>query len=167
MVHKHETPPGMIIDEDPQSSRLMAMDAEIHRTPIVFIIALATLGEEATAQTRAINKAADGTIPLSPSPADMIQEYFSRRYDRIHEFDTATEQAIAETLPNATGHDSYVVHTGKIKSITVTDPNSESNRDANRRHRLETYMQRVLAYERREAQLHQATPKRHRLPNTG
>ncbi len=149
--------PGIIVDDEAGPAiarRISNIDAKMHRDPESFLSQLQVLGEAATEKVIALDDRENRIPTLTRAASKLIVEFFSNRYDFDTSFDPDTEAAIAadpehaKLVEFASSRKSQLVKTGIMSKAMRPDEHAPDARDAVRRHRLELYLGRVLAFKR-------------------
>lgn len=158
--------PRIIIGDDAEPAiarRISNIDAKMHREPEAFLGHLQALGEEATERVITLEER-DSRLPTATRAAGkLIVEFLSNRYDLDASFDAETEASIAsnpehaELIELASSKRSQLVKTGIMSKSMRPNEHAPDARDAVRRHRLELYLERILAFNRGAAEATSST----------
>lgn len=143
--------PTFTIEDDGEFAelRLRSLENDIYKRPRVYEAVLGRLGAVLTADTIAHDDRRTHSEAVSNNPAHRLHEFFTLRFDRLIEFDDASEQAISqdetynELLAGHRASKNKAVKLGIQKTGTQPDPNAEPMRDQLRRKRLELFIGRI------------------------
>ena len=146
--------PHFVIDETEVDAtvvrRLKQLERTINDRPQE---AIETLGSLATLNSISSRELDEREATLKRSPKDLIEEYFSQRYDLDMEFDPGTEESITQNEEYLNLRAQHLsarnvdVKLGIQKKGSAVNPNAEPLRDQMRRKRLELYIGRVLEFQ--------------------
>lgn len=134
---------------------IQAMELGIRNDPYAFQAVLRSLGRAADAGTLTLDTPMGTPAGTDPNTSHTIAEYFRRRLDAHVDFDTPTEEAVAEDRRHAErvgksrGAVNYRVSlTGSDMSHGMRTPqDAELLRDRARVSRLASYVQQVIAWQ--------------------
>lgn len=163
------TEPRFVIDttiNDAEQAWLERFDRRMHYEPVTFIQNLLDLGARATWRSVELSQRHDGSVPdedVSMTPQGTIFHYFSHRLDMSHEYDPATEAAMAanqriiELREQLKSQTSKTVRVGQMTSKVRPDENAPDTRDELRRKHLEFYLLRIISSQLPQADTQSAT----------
>lgn len=166
MAGKNDFPqPTFTIEDDGEFAelRLKSLENDIYKKPRIYTALIERLGATLTDGTIAVSEQPQYSETVSNNAAHRLREFFTLRFDRLIEFDDATETFIArdeqyrELLQVHRSSANRDVKLGVQKKGSLPDPNAEPARDKLRRKRLELFVGRVAQWQELQSK---AQPKR-------
>ena len=149
------TKPSMTVSSDASqdvSRRITYIDRRIHERPADFIVSLNANSELATSQTVDLGDRDDSVRSLGRKPADLIIEFFRKRYDLDIIYDENTEGVIADDprykqlVANMRSKTADRIQTGTMKSENRPSLEAVPARDLVRVRQLSIYLGQVIEY---------------------
>jgi hypothetical protein len=147
--------PRLFAEEDAPAlirERIEYIGEQICRNPVLYGITLAQLGEDATRYSVQYSADVEVASSIGSSPASLLKEFFTQRYDSFSDFDQPTKQRIESSAmyrqlkDNAMNKRPQLIKTGVMSSELRSHPQSIASRDRFRRYRLATFIELTRQY---------------------
>jgi hypothetical protein len=142
--------------EEARAQRLARLQDAIAGQPGLFLDTFVELGEDATANSLTLNDQRIHTVGLSTEPYDLITEYFTKRDDKVVEFDEATDTALfkdkkyKKLLETSTNLRNELVKTGVMRTESRENPQAAAARNEARRYAFGFFLKRAVAWSTQE-----------------
>jgi len=144
--------------DETKRRRALLLEGHIDEAPDVYMTALKSMGQLATADSIEFDYREDNQSADLTETEFAIREYFTEQYDREVSYDELTEQALAENeehrklLKAHMEARSQYVRMGVMKSAKRANPEAETARNAMRYSRLAFFIGRVAAWSEQQKQ---------------
>jgi len=145
-----EQQPQLIVYEDTPTTireRVQYIGEQLCGNPVLYGMTLSQLGEEATRGSVRYTENVEAVSSIGATPAALLKEFFSQRYDTYCDFDQTTTQRLESSamykqlLADALNKGPRRYKTGTMSSEYRPHEDAPSSRDRLRRYRMAMFIE--------------------------